>query len=141
MSLEALAAGLELGEWVHLLGYVPEDDLPGLYRCSDVFAIASDVEVQSIPALQALATGLPVVAVNAAALPELVNPGVNGFLAPPEDPQALGEAIYQVLNDPDRRRAMGQASLGLVKNHAVEETFTQYENFYRRVCVKAPPLS
>jgi glycosyltransferase involved in cell wall biosynthesis len=99
----------------------------GLYRCSDIFAIASDVEVQSIPALQALATGLPIVAVNAAALPELVYPGLNGFLAPPEDPQALGEAIFQVLKDPDHLRVMGQASLALVKDHAEEETFQQYE--------------
>lgn len=136
-TLEALALELGLGDNVHLLGFVPEEDLPGLYRCSDIFAIASDVEVQSIPALQALATGLPIVAVNAAALPELVSPGVNGFMAPPDDPQALGEAIFQALKNPDHLRAMGQASLALVEDHAEEETFHQYESFYRRVSLEA----
>lgn len=46
----------------YTFGFVPEEDLPALYRASDLLAIASACEVQSLPTLQAVATGLPVVA-------------------------------------------------------------------------------
>lgn len=133
VNLLSLAAELGVDACVHLLGYVPEEDLPGLYRCSDLFAIASEVEVQSIPALQAAATGLPIVAVNAAALPELVEPGSNGYLAPPDDPQALGDAIFQVASNRKCSESMGRASLALSQRHSETETFRQYESYYCRI--------
>jgi glycosyltransferase involved in cell wall biosynthesis len=130
-SLEALARDLGLEQNIHLLGYVPESDLPALYRCSDLFAIASVVEVQSIPALQAAATGLPIVAANAAALPELVQTGVNGFLVQPDDPQAIGEAVLKVISDQEKREAMGRASLAITQDHAESQTFEAYNLFYQ----------
>ena len=97
-----------------------------------MFAIASTCEVQSIPTLQAAATGLPIVAVDAGALPELVHDGANGYLVPPGDPQALSEALARVIEEPtgDRFR---QESLGLSLGHAEERTYTAYEEVYRRV--------
>ena len=129
-SLEKLVRDLGLERHIHLLGYIPESDLPALYHCTDLFAIASICEVQSIPALQAVACGLPIVAVNAAALPELVQSGVNGYLVPPDSPVELGEALLKVIRDPLRSQEMGRASLSLVKDHAEEETFRAYARFY-----------
>ncbi len=130
-------APLGLEDNVHLLGYVPEADLPAIYRSSDLFAIASVCEVQSIPALQALATGLPIVAVDAAALPELVRTGENGFLVPPDDPLALGDALLKVVGDPGYCTALGQASLALVNGHAEETMFRTYEKLYQNLVAKA----
>lgn len=130
-ELEQLRDSLGLHDRVHLLGFVPEEDLPGIYRASDLFAIASICEVQSIPALQAAVTGLPMAAVNAAALPELVQNGLNGFLVPPENPQALGEAILEILRDPERYQAFSQASLQIGQPHAETATFEAYDRFYR----------
>ena len=135
--LEHLVDRLDLRDFVHFLGFVPEEDLPALYRHSDVFAIASDVEVQSIPTLQAAATGLPIVASEAAALPELVQTNTNGHLVPPDDPAALAAALRHILDDPELARRLGQASLKIGRPHAEKETFDAYERLYRAYSQKA----
>jgi glycosyltransferase involved in cell wall biosynthesis len=136
LNLESRAKRLGLERYVHLLGYVPERDLPAVYRSSDLFAIASVCEVQSIPALQAVATGLPIVAVDAAALPELVQPEQNGLLVLPDDPVAMGEALTKVVEDPDYRAELGQASLELVDKHAEDKTFQSYRVMYEGLAKK-----
>jgi glycosyltransferase involved in cell wall biosynthesis len=128
--LEALTAELDVRPCVHFLGFVPEEDMPALYRAVDLFAIASTCEVQSLPTLQAVATGLPVVAADAVALPELVHDGVNGFLVPPGEPQAMARAVLGILRDPDMATRMGQASLAIARSHAETHTFDLYENLY-----------
>lgn len=133
--LEELTASLGLTRWVHFLGFVPEEDMPALYRAADLFAIASTCEVLSIPTLQALATGLPVVAVDALALPELVYDGVNGFLVPPGNPEALARAALRILNDPELAARMGQASLSIAAPHAEQRSFELYEELYHRTVV------
>jgi glycosyltransferase involved in cell wall biosynthesis len=130
--LEELVEDLDLQERVHFLGFVPEADLPALYRQSDIFTIASDVEVQSIPTLQAAATGLPIVAADAAALPELVEDGKNGFLAQPNDPAAFAAAFRRILDQPELMEEFGQASLEIGRQHAEEATFDAYEELYRQ---------
>ncbi len=136
-KLKTLVHKLHLENNIHLLGYVPEDDLPALYRASDLFAIPSMVEVQSIPALQAAVTGLPIVAANSAALPELVRSGENGLLVNPLNPHELGEAILQVISDRDLACQMGQVSLEIGLAHDERLTFQAYEEFYCSL-VKTP---
>ncbi|MEJ2262784.1 MAG: glycosyltransferase [Anaerolineales bacterium] len=132
-QLQQLAEHLQIKDRVHLLGFVPEEDLPGIYCASDIFAIASVSEVQSIPTLQAAACGLPVVAADAAALPELVQDGVNGFLVPPDDPEAISRAVLRISGDPECARVMGLASLAVGRAHAEERSFEKYEEFYKSV--------
>jgi glycosyltransferase involved in cell wall biosynthesis len=131
--LEELTENLGLGDCVHFLGFVPEEDLPALYQASDLFAIASICEVQSLPTLQAVATGKPVVAADAVALPELVHDGINGFLVPPGDPEAMAGAMGRILADPSLAAEMGQASLSVAGPHAEARTFEAYENLYRQL--------
>lgn len=131
--LETLSRKLGMEHCVHFVGFVPEEDMPAIYRAADLFAIASTYEVQSLPALQAAATALPIVAVNAVALPELVHDGVNGLLVPPDDPQAMARAIVTILQDPDRAVAMGRAGLSIARFHAEESTFGAYEDLYRQL--------
>jgi glycosyltransferase involved in cell wall biosynthesis len=131
--LEALTAVLGMQPWVHFLGYVPDDDLPALYRASTLFAIASICEVQSLPVLEAAATALPIVAADAAALPELVYPGENGYLVPPADPEAMAGAIQQVLADPAQRSRFGEASLRIAHGHANAKTYNAHEELYRQL--------
>lgn len=131
--LEDLSAELGLQHCVHFLGFVPEEDLPGLYRAADLFAIASTCEVQSLPTLQALVTGLPVVAANALALPELVRDDHNGYLVPPGEPEAMAAAILRILRDPALSSQMGRAGLSIGLSHAEERTFDSYENLYEQM--------
>lgn len=128
--LEAMTEELGLQDGVHFLGFVPEEDLPSIYRASDVFAMASICEVLSIPTLQALATGLPVVLVDAVALPELVDDGVNGYLVPPGDVEKMAAAILHIVQHPGTARRMGGASLSRSEPHAETEVFRLYEDLY-----------
>ncbi len=128
--LEDLVHEQNLGHCVHFLGFVAEEDMPGLYNAVDLFAIASTCEVQSLPTLQALATGLPVVAANAMALPELVRDGVSGHLVPPGDSGAMARAISSILDDPRLAARMGEEGLDVVQSHAETRTFDRYEELY-----------
>jgi len=114
---------------------VPEQDLPALYRACDLFAIPSLVEVQSLPALQAAVTGLPIVAANSAALPELVRHGENGLLVSPLTADDLGEAILAILSQPGEARKMGRVSLEIGCQHDEQLTFQAYDEFYRSLVV------
>ncbi|MGB3717381.1 MAG: glycosyltransferase [Candidatus Promineifilaceae bacterium] len=131
--LGELARSEQLEHCTHFLGFVPEEDLPGLYREIDIFTIAATVEVQSIPTLQAVATAKPVVAVKAAALPELVHDGQNGYLVPPEDPPAMGRALSKLLGDSKRAQLFGKNSLAIGREHAEEATFDAYESLYEQL--------
>jgi glycosyltransferase involved in cell wall biosynthesis len=132
-DLEALVQDLDLAHCVHFLGDVPREDLPALYRAVDLFAIASICEVQSLPVLEAAASGLPCVAADAVALPELVHDGENGYLVPPGDPEAMARALIDVLTDPDLAVHMGRESLAIAKPHAEIHTFNRYEMLYQEL--------
>jgi 1,2-diacylglycerol 3-alpha-glucosyltransferase len=74
---------------------------------------------------------LPIVAANAAALPELVESDANGYLVPPGDPSAFAAALQKILNHSELAARFGQASLEIGRRHAEEHTFHAYEELYR----------
>jgi glycosyltransferase involved in cell wall biosynthesis len=131
--LRQITQDLDLENHVHFLGYIPEEDLPAVYRASDLFAIASECEVQSIPTLQAAASGLPIVAVDAAALPDLVIEGLDGHLVPPGDPGRMAEAILDIITRPDRAAAMSRSSVAISRSHTEAATFDAHESLYQDV--------
>ncbi len=117
--LERLAVELGLGARVTFPGYLPLGDLPTLYQAADAYCITSAVELQSITTLEATASGLPVIAARAGALPELVEDGINGYLAAPGDVQGFARSIERVLADPEAGEAMGRASRKRAEGHAI----------------------
>ena len=129
--LQNIANKLLIADHVHFMGYVPETLLPAVYKASDLFALVSDCEVQSIPTLQALAAGVPVVAANAAALPELVKHGVNGYLVPPDDPASVSQAVLQLLSDRPRASMMGREGIEIARKHSDVKILNEFENLYR----------
>jgi glycosyltransferase involved in cell wall biosynthesis len=90
------SSGLE--HHVRQMSRVSEEELVGLYNVADVFVLPSLYEGFGLPVLEAMACGTPVVAANAASLPEVV--GDAGLLVDPRSPEAIAEAIAQVLEDP-----------------------------------------
>ncbi len=134
-KLEELVRELGLQACVHFLGYVPKSDLAAIYRASHLFAITSQVEVQSIPTLQALVTGLPVVASDSGALPELVRSHVNGYLVPALDPRAVGQAVVSILDTPGCLKRFGQASIAIGRRHEQTFTFKEFLELYQKLVV------
>lgn len=94
---------------VRSLGYVDERDLPGLYCGASVFVLPSLYEGLGLPCLEAMASGVPVVAADRAALPELC--GDAAILVDPEDPEAIAQALQMVLHDQPLRARMRQSGL------------------------------
>jgi len=95
--------------------FVPDEDLPNLYPIASCFVIAGMAELHSIVTLEALASGLPVIAVNFLALPELVKPGENGYLFEPKDIGGLSQYItkfYQmkICGKDERKRVWNNQS-------------------------------
>jgi len=130
--LRRLAEALGVADQVTFAGFLPEEELPALYNTAQVFAIASPVELQSIVALEAAASGLPIVAARALALPELVLDGENGFLFPPGDPEAMGKSIAQILRDAELGRVMGMKSRCLAEGHAMSLTVDRFVAVYEQ---------
>ena len=107
--LVQLHAELGLGESLVLLGDVSRERLAAEYVGADVFCLPSVQEGFGIVFLEAMAAGLAVVACRAAAVPEVVRDGETGVLVPPRDPAALARALADLLRDPARARALGEA--------------------------------
>lgn len=98
--VEAQAAALGLTGRVIFAGRVPHHDLPAWYRTADVFVLPSEFDNSPNVALEAMASGVPVVATDVGGLRELVQAGVNGDLVPLGDAQALASAILRYSGDP-----------------------------------------
>ena len=129
--LRALAARLGVSGRVRFLGFIPAADLPGLYRLADVFAIASEAELQSLVTMEAMASGLPVVAVNAGALGELVHPGENGFLTRPGLVTDMAGSLDLLCRDPGLRGRMSKAGLRIIADHDRHRLLARWETIYR----------
>ncbi|SIO91246.1 glycosyltransferase [Nocardiopsis sp. JB363] len=130
-ELRALAARLGVADRVFFLGFVPDEELPSVYAAGDAFAIAGVAELQSIATLEAMSTGLPVVAADAMALPHLVSEGHNGYLFPPGDDAVLAERLLTVLG-PNREK-LGEASREVALEHDHHRSLDRFERVYGRL--------
>ena len=92
-----------------------------------------------IPAAEAMGCEVPVVATDAGGLPEVVEHGVTGLVVPRGDSGALAKAIGSLLDDPDRRREMGQAGLArALRLFDWDRSAEQFEQLYREVAARMP---
>lgn len=107
-ELEAEAARLGVGGRVHFAGH--RRDLQRWMGNFDLVVHPALMEGLGVALLQAAAAGVPVVASAVGGIPEAVLHGQTGLLVPPRDPAALGAAIRELLDDPARRAAVGQAA-------------------------------
>jgi glycosyltransferase involved in cell wall biosynthesis len=107
--------------------------LPHLYNIADCFIIAGTAELQSLVTLEAMSCGLPILGVNAMALPELVHDGVNGYQFEIGDSKDLSEKIMKVFSDKELRTKMGIESKNIVAHHDIGLTIKAYENIYNEV--------
>ncbi|MFH1502691.1 MAG: glycosyltransferase [Candidatus Eisenbacteria bacterium] len=108
-GIEAEAARMGLGESLVLAGI--RGDVPDLLRAIDVFVLTSLWEGLPRVVLQALATGVPVVAYDVAGIREVVVSDVNGFLVEPGEPEQVARHVARIISDEALRERMGRAAV------------------------------
>ena len=132
-GLRAKVEELNLKDKVSFLGFIHDTDLAPLYRLADAFAIPSEAELQSLTTMEAMACGLPVVAANAYALPELVHHEINGFLFQRGNSDEMAQYLDTLVSDAALRKQMGAKSLEIIARHDRTLVLDQWEALYRRL--------
>ena len=133
--LEDLVEYYEMQDSVKFLGRVLMPDLAELYKVGDFFATASEIETQGIVLIEAAATGLPLVAVDAGAVSEVCKTGENGFLCQPGNVEEIFEGMKQLLIDEKMRQKYSEASLKIAKQHDLNHTLKRFEEIYEKAIV------
>jgi glycosyltransferase involved in cell wall biosynthesis len=119
-------------------GFVSRDGyIPGLYRLGQVFVLASRVEAEGIVVLEAAASGLPIVAVRATSMIELIEEPGCGFLVEPGDLATMAERLVSILACADLRLRLGQAARAMASLHTLQRSVELHEALYRRVVEEA----
>src|SRR5712692_2520891 len=109
-TLENQAFRLGVRSHLQFMGALPHDRMPAFLWGLDLFVNPSRAESFGVAALEAAASGLPVVASRVGGLPEIVLDGETGLLVEPEDAMALSEALSILIHSPEQRRALGKAA-------------------------------
>lgn len=126
-SLLGLRKELGLSRQAHFLGF--RDDVPDLLSSWDIYVQPSRWEGLCITVIEAMASGLPVVATNVGGIPESVVDGKTGFLVHAGDMQELAEKINLLIENPRLRRKMGSEGRDLIrKNYSLKVTVRRFES-------------
>lgn len=131
-SIEQLVDSLDLSGRVKLLGF--RRDVAELMAACSVFVLPALAEPFGLVVVEAMAQGKPVIACNAGGPSEIVLHGVTGLLVPPNDPEAMGIAIAELLNDAHKRSRMGAAgAVRYQEQFTADAMSSSVANLYRKV--------
>jgi glycosyltransferase involved in cell wall biosynthesis len=130
-SIFNLIRELGIEAFVHLPGFVPDDEQPLWYSSATVFAFPSRYEGFGLPLLEAMACGAPVVSSSASSLPEVV--GDAGMLVDPSDVEGWCSALHQLLEDEPRRAALAAAGRGRAQAFSWRRMAAETVQVYREV--------
>jgi N-acetyl-alpha-D-glucosaminyl L-malate synthase BshA len=123
------AAGLQSSVFFLGIQDAIEDVLPG----TDLLLLPSDHESFGLIALEAMATGVPVIATNRGGTTEVIEQGVSGYLSDPHDLDGMAQWACDLLQDPDRWAAVSRAARARAERFAQEEIIDRYIAYYREV--------
>jgi len=132
--LISMAKELHVSDRITFIGSLKEPEIIKLYRKLDCFIIPSPVESQSIVTLQAIASGLPVIAADAGALPELVHDGKNGFLVKTDDDEEFAQKMNILAKDAELRKKFGMESRRISLVHDKTKVLRKLEDMYGTIC-------
>jgi glycosyltransferase involved in cell wall biosynthesis len=134
--LEEMARKLSIDGLVKWLGQKDPDEVLRLYSIMDVVVVPSLFEGFGLTAAEAMASGKPVVASEVDGIREVIEKDATGFLVPPGNIQALGNAVKKILSDCKRREAFGiRGKERVLRNFSIQQFRTQilsaYQHFSR----------
>ena len=130
-SLETLAAELGITDQVTFTGSVPFQEIPRYLKAADVFGFASVTETQGLVTIEAMAAGLPVVAVDGPGTRDIVEHSKQGFLVD-NDPDALAKGLQKLLSDPQRIKRFSNNALKKAKLFDVNQLGKQMIGVYEQ---------
>ncbi|MCH4825146.1 N-acetyl-alpha-D-glucosaminyl L-malate synthase BshA [Planococcus halocryophilus] len=126
---------LEIEEHVLFLG--KRDDLAEFYSISDIKLLLSEKEAFGLVLLEAMACGVPVIGTNIGGMPEIINPGVNGFLVELGDTEQAARYAIDMLSDEVLLQKLRQGALDTVSEHFhSSKILQQYEGLYEQLMPK-----
>lgn len=131
--LRGLVKELKLERYVTFVGEVPNEKVPEYMVASDVFVLPSLSEGFPLTILEAMASGLPIVASKVGGLPEIVEDGQNGFLAEPRKPGQIAEKVLLLLKNEGLRQRMIVNNRKKVQQYSSDNTVGRLEAIYRHV--------
>ena len=134
---QAQAAGI--AHKVVFPGWLGEADVGRLMSSADIFVLPSRAENQPIAILEAMARGLPVVSTTVGAIPEQVEHGVSGLLAPPGDYRPLAIALARLIARPAERVMMGEAGrLRYLRRYSIQRCAETFRSVYADMLFQSP---
>jgi glycosyltransferase involved in cell wall biosynthesis len=137
-ELEAQCRSLSLADRVTFTGF--RNDALEFIRLADIFVMSSRLEGLGTSIMDAQALGAPVVATRTGGIPEIVEDGVTGLLAPPDDAPALARALERMLDDAALRERCRTRAQAQSVRYDYHRTVYKTLDVYRRLCHVEPPL-
>jgi 1,2-diacylglycerol 3-alpha-glucosyltransferase len=131
--LHGLAKRIKAENKITWIDYISDKEMANAYNASDAFTIMSPYEGQSIVTLLACASGLPVIAASAGALPEICRDNENGFLVHTYDYKTLAEKMNQLADNKELREKFGAESRRISLLHARPKNFQKLEEIYKKL--------
>lgn len=128
--LKNLAHDMGISHNVTLTGRVSDEELVELHKVGTVFCMPSPAELQSIATLEAMASGQPIVAVDAGALRELCQHERNGYLTEQDNDEMIADGLKMILEDDALRTEMSEQSLAIARTHDLQTTLKRFEQIY-----------
>lgn len=135
-NLRVYVRELGIEDKVTFTGCVTDQEIVDLHKVGNVFSMPSPVELQSIAMLEAMASGKPVVAVDAGPLKELCQDGRNGYLCEVDNDKEIASALFKIISNPKLEKAMGEESVKIAATHDLQKTLDRYEDIYKKVIKK-----
>jgi 1,2-diacylglycerol 3-alpha-glucosyltransferase len=133
-ALDRLCAQLGNGNHIRFLGFLDHPTLARYYAACDVFVLPSLEEAQPLAVMEAMWFGKPVIVTRAIiAATEMVDPGVNGFIVDPDNPQQLTDRLTALAADADLRASMGEASRRRADSYRPKLVISALEQAYNDV--------
>jgi glycosyltransferase involved in cell wall biosynthesis len=130
-KLEGLAKEYDVDSIVRFLGF--RDDVPALMRLSSMFLFPSESEGLGSVVLQAMASGLPVIASESGGTSEIVRHGETGFVFAKHDVASMADAVARLVSEPGLRTEMGKRGRSLAEGYSFERCCTMHEELYREL--------
>lgn len=132
--LENLVRTLNIERYVTFIGKIPNDEIPKYMAASDVFVLPSLSEGFPVTVVEAMASGLPIVATTVRGLPEIIENDENGFLVEPKNPKRIAEKVLLLLEDNELRKRISGKNKEQSKSFSWDNTVDSLEKIYKQIC-------